>query len=282
MNEPTKKKVIAIFDSGIGGLTALKEMLNLNVKGNFVYVADNKHSPYGSRTEQEIITYVIDTFKKLSKLYNITSIIFACNTASVYAKNIVEELFGIPVYSVTDEAISFINSSYLRGTIDVLSTKMTAKSHYYKNQIRNNHVRELACPSFVPFVESGITSTSLKRELVYNELIGRQTENCRHILLGCTHYPFLADEIQDLYGDKTFVINPSKLLAFKMQNKLKSDQEMNHNYENISFYVTENNTKFDTIASDYLNINVKSMVLNKTQEIENIRFQAKGSIYEAL
>lgn len=256
-----KQEAVVIFDSGVGGLTTLKEMNKFKINGPFVYLADTKNTPYGNKTKDEIIKFILDAFSDLEEYYSFHSIILACNTATAYTKKILKKKYNVEVYSVVDAATSFVNTLSITSTIDVLSTTLTKESNIYKKKLVKNYVKSIDCPPFVPFVESNDYFDKVKRkEVVFESLLGRCTENASHVLLGCTHYPLLQTEIQYLYGEQTEIIDPSYLLAKDLKQlfpKFKKDASF------LKFYLTSNNANFNSFASALLGYDVYSNILEK-------------------
>lgn len=258
-----KKEAVIIFDSGVGGLTTLKEILKLKLKGPFIYLADTKNSPYGNKTKNQIVDFVLHAFSKLEETILFKSIILACNTAAIYTKSLLERKYRIPVFSVTDAAVDYFNSLKSHCTVDVLSTTLTKMSHVYKKRIKLSYVKEIECPPFVPLIESeDYCNRNTRLSTVSEHLIGRATEKVEYVILGCTHYPLLLEEIQLFYGQQSIIIDPSKLLA----NQLKSHFSKNKGNKEISFYITKDNDYFDSFASEFLHLKINSILLPSAKE----------------
>lgn len=258
-----KEKAVVVFDSGVGGLTVLHALKKKHVDEKFVYLADSENSPYGDKTKEQIIINVLNCFKRLSHLYEFKAIIIACNTASVYTKDLLKQLYSVPVFSVVDAATDYIKSLDIKETIDVLATSLTANSHAYKANLPNQYVREIGCPSFVPFIESDNYYISEKREkIVQNQLIGLSTDNARYVVLGCTHYPLIKDEIVQHYGKKCCIINPSELLA----ERVGTIFARRNNMFNVTYFTTSINPYFDVFSSRLMSEDVSSLLLNSVIE----------------
>ncbi len=263
-----KPKVVVVFDSGVGGLTVLSELKKHNIKEEFVYLADSANSPYGDKTKEQIIINVLNCFKQLSNLYEFKAIIIACNTAAVYTKELLQHVYNIPVFSVTDAATNYIKLNNINQTIDVLSTNLTAKSHAYKNNLPNHFVREIGCPSFVPLIESHRYFSQLERyHTVANQLTGLSTENGKYVVLGCTHYPLLEEEIKRFYGNQVFIINPSKILGEDVSQVFNERSEQ----FKVIYYQTGSNEYFNSFASRIMEENVHSLLL--TARIREVQEQ---------
>ncbi|GAB6444476.1 glutamate racemase [Bacillus cereus] len=262
-----KPKVVVVFDSGVGGLTVLRELKKHNIKEEFVYLADSANSPYGDKTKEQIIISVLNCFKQLSYIYDFKTIIIACNTASVYTKELLQHIYNIPVLSVVDAATDYIKSKQIKETIDVLATNLTAKSHAYKNQLPEQSVREIGCPSFVHLIESDkYFSKEARKNTVANQLVGLNTERGKYVVLGCTHYPLLEEEIKDFYGPQCSIINPSKLLGESISRVFN---ERSQKFE-VLYYTTAPNPYFDLFASRLMDENVQSLLLSsKIKELKN-------------
>lgn len=257
-----KNEAVIVFDSGVGGLTTLKEILQLKLYGPFVYVADTKNSPYGNKNKKQVVDYVLSAFSKIEENYSFKSIILACNTATAYTKNLLKNKYKVPVFSVTDAAIAFTNKLKNFTTIDVLSTYLTKKSHIYKKNITHNYVREIECPDFVPFIESdNFFDLSERKKVVAHSLVGKATENSHLVILGCTHYPLLNKEIQSFYGPNTILLNPSLLLAQELKEHFREDV----NQSEVNYFTTSSTNFFDKMATSIMGMRINSVPLQETK-----------------
>lgn len=192
---------VGVFDSGLGGLTVVREIKKLHPKTSIVYLGDTARVPYGTRSPETVQQFAIEDAKFLEK-QGVSQIIIACNTASALAFEQVKKAVSIPVYEVITPAK--LAAEKLGGKIGVIGTTATIRSNAYGHP-------GIACPLLVPFIEAGeINSPAL--EIVLRDYL-KKFKDLDVLILGCTHYPFIADKIQKIMGDQVKLINPGEELA---------------------------------------------------------------------
>lgn len=192
---------VGIFDSGLGGLTVVKEIKKLHPKVSIIYLGDTARVPYGTRSPETVRQFAVEDAKFLES-QGVSQIIIACNTASALAFEQVKAAVKVPVYEVISWAK--LAAEKLGGNIGVIGTTATIRSNAYDHP-------GIACPLLVPFVEAGeLENPAL--EMVLRKYL-EKFHNLDTLILGCTHYPFIADKIQKIMGDKVQLINPGGELA---------------------------------------------------------------------
>ena len=220
------EKYIGVFDSGIGGLTVVKSIVETMPNENIIYFGDTAHVPYGTRSKRQVTEYVLSDVKFLST-FDIKAIVIACNTADSIAREKVEELYDLPVFGVVDPASKLAAEATKNGKIGVIATNATIKSRAYDSAIAKYNARAevfgVACPLLVPLVENGRTSkgdvvieTVLKEYLDPLVALGIDT-----LVLGCTHYPLLFEIIANLYPEIK-IISSSTAAAETLRASLAS------------------------------------------------------------
>src|SRR5574341_349532 len=194
---------LGFLDSGVGGLTVVKELIRQLPDEEVIYVGDSRRAPYGPRPAEQIreFTWELVNFL-LSK--DVKMIVFACNTATAVAWEEVKNQLDIPVLGVILPGASAAIKATTTGRIGVIGTAMTVASDIYRKKVQllspSLTVTSLACPKFVPIVESNETTSSVAKKIVYETLqplVGRVDT----LILGCTHYPLLRPIIQNVMGD---------------------------------------------------------------------------------
>jgi len=185
---------IGVFDSGIGGLTVLKEIIELLPKESTVYLGDTARVPYGTKSRETVIGYSLENSSFLVNK-GVKLIVTACNTASAYAINELRAAFDVPVIGVIEPGARAALSASSQGKIGVIGTEGTIGTHAYSKVIKGIRstaaVIEKPCPLFVPLVEEGFIdeeATALIAEKYLEGLKGREIDT---LVLGCTHYPLL-------------------------------------------------------------------------------------------
>lgn len=181
---------IAVFDSGVGGLTVLKTLKEMFPKESFIFVGDNKHSPYGEKTTEQLWEYsceIIDFFLT----QDVKLIVLACNTTSCAVLPRLKEAYTIPMLGVVDATIQYYKQ-HPSHHVCVMATPMTIAQGVYQSQL--DHCIGLACPSLVPLIEG-----HLPVEDALRGYLDDIKDTCDGVILGCTHYPIVQKQIEMLY-----------------------------------------------------------------------------------
>ncbi|MDD2373708.1 MAG: glutamate racemase [Syntrophomonadaceae bacterium] len=203
---------IGIFDSGVGGLTVVKSLLEKLPQESFIYFGDTAHVPYGSKSEQELMRYAREIIAFLLD-QDVKAIIVACGTHSSITLPRISEQYDIPLLGVVKAAASCAVKTTHNGKIGVVATRATVNSRAYTGEIQrldsSLKVYETACPQFVPLVEAGKLEEEETREAVSEYLQPLLDLGIDSLVLGCTHYPFLTKVISDFTGEGIEVIDPS-------------------------------------------------------------------------
>lgn len=224
---------IGVFDSGLGGLTVLKE-LSKKHKANYFYLGDNKNVPYGDKSSREIINLSKNIVKFLLKK-DIDFFVVACNTVSVLAIDELRKTFDKKFISITDEAVKEVLNK--KGDVFVMATRATCLKHGYKEKIQSlsdKKVYEQACPSLVSFIENGeVCGKNLENDMK-KYLAFANEKKIENIILGCTHYPIIENEIKKNLTYDANIIDPAKVLARDIV--FEEDENLN-----IEIYMTDVN-----------------------------------------
>ena len=187
---------IGVFDSGVGGLTVLKQLQLALPNESILYFGDTANLPYGTKKPDEILQLVRAILDWMVS-YPVKAIVMACNTSSALALEIVRSEFNVPIFGVILPAA---REAAVRGRrIGVLATPATAASHAYRDAIQeiglNQFVLEIGCPEFVPLIESGNIHTPETRRAVKRYITPLLEQQIDTLIYGCTHYPHLAPVI---------------------------------------------------------------------------------------
>lgn len=257
---------IGVFDSGLGGLTAVRELMHILGNENIVYFGDTGRVPYGNKSAETIIEYARQDENFLLS-HSVKLVIAACGTVSSVALATSNELPVHFIEVVTPAAEAAVKATANK-KIGIIGTTTTVKSNSYKNKIlqlmSSAEVFQRDCPIFVPLVEEGwidrddfVTVETAKRYLTPLRDAGVDT-----LILGCTHYPILKDIIADIMGDSVTLINTGRQAALKAAEYLKSNDMLNcGSGEGLrEFYVTDRTESFSSIASILLGSNINGKV----------------------
>jgi glutamate racemase len=262
-NGPDTENPIGIFDSGIGGLTVVKEIQKLLPGENIYYLGDTARVPYGIRSEETVNRYALENTEFLLKK-NIKLLVVACNTVSSISIDILKQKTEVPVVDVLGPgAIAAIKKTSNR-RIGIIGTEATIRSNAYQRSIRRIDsgisVSAIPCPLFVPLVEEGWTEGKVVNMIVTEYLRTLKEKGIDTLVLGCTHYPLLKRAIREVMGEINLVDSAIET-AQTVKDILNSQGRLNkgnHPPEH-RFFVTDGPERFQRIGERFLG-----------QRIENI------------
>ena len=197
---------VGLFDSGIGGLTVLKSLIDKYPNNDYIYFGDTKNLPYGSKKKEELKKLGKNNIDFLLK-FNVDIIIIACGTVSSNCLNYLKKIYDIKIIDIISPTLNYLNNSNYNNIL-VIATEATINSHIFKNKI-NKIVYEVATPKLVPLIESK------KLDNINNVLSGYLLEyknKADVLVLGCTHYPLVKDHIKKVIGNDTLILNMADLI----------------------------------------------------------------------
>ena len=213
-----KKENILVFDSGIGGVTVLKEIIKILPNENYIYYSDSKNNPYGDKTNKEIIKICNKIVNKF--INECKAIVIACNTASAKAaKNLRKKYNQIPIIAIEPAYKMVHDFAYDEVTL-VMATKGTIESskfHKLYNKYNNHKTYLLPCPGLANIIED---NNKEKIKLYLKDNLSKYTRKVHNVVLGCTHYPLITNEIKEILGNVNF-FNGAESLAKHLENVLK-------------------------------------------------------------
>ena len=248
---------IGVFDSGIGGLTVVKNIINRLPQENVIYFGDIARIPYGTKSNATIQKFTEQTVRFLLQ-QNVKAIIIACNTISAVAKETVLQLAnGIPVIDVISAGAKA--STQLSDKIGVIATPATVKSNAYPQEIQkilpNAVVYSYPCALLVPMIEEGFINHPALELVARDYLAPFAKLDFSSLILGCTHYPLIKDTIQKIIGDTVEIIDPAITACEELINILQKNNNLNQNKHPglYKFYVTDVPVKFQAIGEMFLN-----------------------------
>jgi glutamate racemase len=248
-----KKAPIGVFDSGLGGLTVLKEIVKLMPNYDYLYLGDSSNAPYGTKDFDTVYRYTLDAVKWLFQ-QGCPLVILACNTASAKALRNIQQN-DLPLLAPNNRVLGVIRPTtevigdYTESNhIGILGTKGTIDSGSYLIEIGKSfpdvHVYQQACPAWVPLVESGdYLNQEIADPIILDCLtqLGEQSPKIDTILLACTHYPLLYPRIRYMLPNHIQVVSQGEIVAESLVGYLKRHPEMNQRIskqQSIGFYAT--------------------------------------------
>ncbi|MBT2688134.1 glutamate racemase [Bacillus sp. ISL-47] len=255
------KEPIGIIDSGVGGLTVAKEIMRQLPNEDIVYLGDTARCPYGPRSGDEVKAFTWQMTQYLLGK-NIKMLVIACNTATAVALEEIRRELSIPVIGVIFPGARSAIKVTQNNTIGVIGTEGTVKSRAYEKaliQINSKSiVHSLACPKFVPLVESGEYEGPVAKKIVAETLHPLKGRGMDTLILGCTHYPLLEPIIKNVMGKDVKVISSGEETAREASTILHHHGLLKENLEEpeYKFFTTGSTAIFSKIASKWLKIPV--------------------------
>lgn len=217
--EISKEGSIGVFDSGIGGVTVLREIIKILPNENYIYYSDSKNNPYGDKTKQEIIKRCEEVFSYLLEK-NCKAIVIACNTASAIAVNTLREKYkDIPIIAI-EPAYKMVHDYAYDGETLVMATKGTIESERFNllyNKYNNHKTKLLECVGLADRIEEG-NENKIKEYLEKN--LKEYKGKVENVVLGCTHYPLIQEEIGQVLGENVRFFNGANRLAVHLKEVL--------------------------------------------------------------
>ena len=219
---------IGMFDSGFGGLTVARAVIDLLPSENLIYIGDTARYPYGPKPASEVRSYAIELATSLVRDFNAKLIVVACNTAASVALSELRSLLSVPVIGVVEPGARALVEATTNNRVAVIGTVGTISSGAYESAVANasrDVSREVsltatACPGFVEFVERNETSGRAVTELAEKLLAPIRNADVDNLLLGCTHYPYLSEVIGRVMGSGVRLINSADATASVVRDVL--------------------------------------------------------------
>lgn len=220
-NEEIKNLPIGVFDSGIGGLTVLREIQSLLPNESAIYIGDEAHFPYGEKTSDQIVKYSLGICDKLVDL-GVKMIVIACNTITAAAFDEIYQYVNVPVIGVIDAGIQAALDTTKNNNVGVLATQATIDSKIFENKLLGINpelnITSVAAPMLVEFVERDIDMVQNHpndqlKDAIHNYCEDFKNANCDTVIMACTHFPPLEPLLQAELGTNTSLVSPSKKTA---------------------------------------------------------------------
>ena len=263
-NTDMKNKPIGIFDSGIGGLTVLKEISRILPNENIVYFGDTARVPYGTKSKETVIKFSVQDADFLMDL-DVKMIVVACNTASSLSLDVLKRRYDIPVVGVIEPGARKAASATDKMKVGVIGTKATVASGIYEKEVKSFNpgvsVVSASCPLFVPLVEEGWLTGAITKRIakVYLEPIKKSGIDV--LILGCTHYPLLKSVIRDIIGRKVLLVDSAKETAKEVKKIIEESGMRKNTKEKPSyrFYVSDEPSLFRKIGGKFLGRSIETV-----------------------
>ena len=251
---------IGVFDSGMGGLTVMREIMRQIPNEKVIYFGDTARVPYGSKSKETVTRFSRQIVRFLQSK-QVKAIVVACNTASAYALDDLEKEIDIPIIGVVKPGAKVAAEATRNGQVGVIATEGTISSNIYTTYIRQLRpevqVTGKACPLFVPLVEEGLWQDPVTDEIAKRYLSSLIDTGIDTLILGCTHYPLLRSTIQKTMGEHVNLVNPAYETAIELKNVLERESlanicEVDSPSSMYRFYVSDAADKFKAFANAIL------------------------------
>jgi len=263
-------KPIGVFDSGVGGLTVVKELIRQLPREDIIYFGDTARVPYGIKSKETVIRFSIENILFLLK-QDVKLICVACNTVSSVALPIIKSHFRVPIIGVITPGVREAVYATQNKRIGVIGTRGTIASRTYESEIKqldsSIKVTAVSCPLFVPFAEEGWLSGSEVMSVARKYLKPLSNARVDTVILGCTHYPLLKPVIKRVLGGKVTLIDSAKQVAMEVKKILATEGMLNAEKRNPKhkFYVSDNAQWFKGVAAKFL-----GMPLSNVEKVNSV------------
>ncbi len=262
---------LGLFDSGVGGFTVLKKVIELCPNTSFVYLADTARLPYGVKKTNEIIQFA-EEISSWFKYQNIDAFLVACNTTNAIALDVIKKNLDVPVFDLIGSVASNIQES----RVGVLATPSTVRTKAYTNAILEfkpkTFVIEQSCPEFVPMIEANNIYSGEITDVAIRYLQPVLNQKIDSLILGCSHYPLITPLLTEILPSGVELVDPAQALSFQL--KLFIDSKISNYSKKKSlvdsrFYVTSNLKNFPIQIKHWLNV---------FPEVNLVSLQKKGCV----
>jgi len=254
--------MIGIFDSGIGGLTVVKTLMEQLPGYDIIYFGDTARTPYGTKSPDTVIGYALENTNFLLGM-GAKIVVIACNTASSVATKSVIENFDVPVFEVITPAVALSMETSKTFKIGVIGTRATVNSGIYETKIKeiqsDAKVYSVACPLLVPLVEEGWLKRPETAVIIKKYLHPLKVRQIDTLILGCTHYPLLKDKIQRKIGKRVRIIDSSIAVAGIVKDYFENHPDVESQlgkHSRFKLMVSDVTDQFEKIARKTLKRNV--------------------------
>lgn len=246
---------IGIFDSGLGGLTVLKELAKNFPSESFCYLGDIARLPYGNKSPETIRRYGLQILEFL-KEQNVKALIIACNSASTVFLG-EKEYEGLPLLNVIEPGAAAALQIAKNNKVGVLGTSATIRSHAYQNTLKKLspgiEVIEQACPLFVPLVEEGVVNDAITEMVIERYLGSMKKDKVDTIILGCTHYPVLKPDLKKVLGKDVQLVESGKVLSEQLEYLFQLGKiPKGHGPREIRVCITDITDHFEKLARELM------------------------------
>jgi len=273
-----RKPTIGVFDSGVGGLTVLRALVDRIPDADYLYFGDTARLPYGSKSAATVAHYAVGAVRYLQD-HGAELLVIACNTATALALNEIKAAAGVEVIGVVEPGAEAAAKASRKRNVVVIGTDATIGSHAYRRALeaRKVAVREKACPLFVPLVEEGWVEHPVTEQVarIYlseafsPEVLSEEARDADVLLLGCTHYPLIKPLLRRVAPEHIAIVDSAEStaqeVARQLQIKLPSSTETaatggRRSVSQLKFFATDSAEKFRKMGTRFLGLPVEDVL----------------------
>ncbi len=259
-----RNKAIGVFDSGVGGLTVVKKIIELMPAEEVVYLGDTARQPYGTKSAETVEKYALDNAAFLAGR-GIKMLVVACHSASSVALETIASSYPMPVVGVIEPGARAAVEVTRNHRVGVIGTEATINSSAYTRALKrvgpSLEVHSRACPLFVPLAEEGWTENEVARATVEIYLASLKRSGIDTLILGCTHYPLLEQPIKEFLGPSVILVDPALEAARSVQRELEESGLVRESgCGGASFFVTDVADRFVRVGGRFLGDRLHSAV----------------------
>ena len=261
MSTPARQ-VIGVFDSGVGGLTVLRELVRQVPGADYLYFGDTARLPYGSKSVETVARYAISSAKYLRQ-QGAQHLVVACNTASALALDALASALDISVLGVIEPGAEQASRISKTRKAVVIATEGTVSSHAYKKALAKRGVaaEEKACPLFVPLVEEGWLEHTVTEQVAHvylHDLFSGEFSDADALVLGCTHYPLIKPLLRRVVPQHVAIVDSAEATAAELVTRLNG-RGLDKSAPEIRFFATDSVEKFRRAGEKFMGRKIENV-----------------------
>ena len=267
---PARRPTIGVFDSGVGGLTVLRALLDRIPNADYLYFGDTARLPYGSKSAATVAHYATGAIHYLQE-HGAELLVIACNTATALALDEIKSASQVGVIGVVEPGAESAAVATRKKKVVVIGTDATIGSHAYRRALESRGIaaREKACPLFVPLVEEGWTEHAVTEQVarIYlSEAFSGDSQDADVLVLGCTHYPLLKPLLRRVAPEHVTIVDSAESTAHAVAEQLRisplhaQDESENRATPRLKFFATDSAEKFKKMGTRFLGRPVEDVV----------------------
>jgi glutamate racemase len=264
------RATVGVFDSGVGGLTVLRALIDHVPEANYLYFGDTARLPYGSKSAATVQHYAVGAARYLQE-QGAEVLVIACNTATALALDAIEAAVDIPVIGVIEPGAEATAGASRNRKAIVIGTEATVSSHAYRRALERREVvvHEKACPLFVPLVEEGWVNhpvTEQVAKIYLGEAFSNDRRDADVLVLGCTHYPLIKPLLRRLAPERIAIVDSAESTAravaelMKKESRTSSDELGETSPVKLKFFTTDSAEKFTRLGTRFLGLPVENVI----------------------